>query len=254
MVINHRQDDEQVKILKRCWKTGGKDWLLDAMLNAFCQSGATVSFVGVSTAQFGDQPDTDESLPFFRWRGPKGLGPCAVKECVFAILETTGRVECKLGVMSNLFYSNRDQMMEACLAFETNLRFDDNKLYSYSTGRTRVDGTCYDSDADWVDMCTGGERQRQALAQYYEMVRLQASSGGWHMVWVVVWLPRGSGGHRQVLDSKIAKCSSYCNMENLWQILGVAVQSVFMPQPTPAIQIFYLQIISNEKHSFQDIG
>ena len=128
MVINHRQDDEQVKILKRCWKAGGKDWLLDAMLNAFCQSGATVSFVGVSTAQFGDQPDTDESLPFFRWRGPKGLGPCAVKKCVFAILETTGR--------------------------------------------TRVDGTCNDSDANWVNMCTGGERQRQAPAQYYEMVRL----------------------------------------------------------------------------------
>ena len=51
-----------------------------------------------------------------------------------------------------LFYDNRERLMERCPDFGASLGFDGKKLHSYSTGRTRADGTCSDPDAAWAAM------------------------------------------------------------------------------------------------------
>ena len=45
------------------------------------------------------------------------MSPDVVDECVFAILETTERVECEHGAMYALFNRNRDRLMEECPDF-----------------------------------------------------------------------------------------------------------------------------------------
>ena len=59
--------------------------------------------------------------------------------------------------------------------------------------------------------------------------------------------------HRQdkklVKILKITKNSPFCSMKFLQQILGIAIQSVFMLQPTPVSQQFHPQLISDANYS-----
>ena len=108
-----------------------------------CNDSAAVSLGGVSAAQSGGQPDADEGLRFPEEIEPEERLSGAVEECIFTQLER------ERDAMSALFGRNRDRLMELCPDFGTSVVFDGKKLHSHSTGRTRSDGTCSDSDANW---------------------------------------------------------------------------------------------------------
>ena len=149
-VMEHMQDEELRHLLRRCREGGRQDWPVEAMLNAYYAM-IVLQYRSIESLRrnLAANPTLMRVCGFPMKSNRKNGVRVPSKSAFSRFMKLLAQLEREHGAMYALFERNRDRLMELCPDFGTSLGFDGKKLHSYSTGRTRADGTCSDPDADW---------------------------------------------------------------------------------------------------------
>ena len=147
MVIKIMPDEKLAATLERRRKGGRKDWPVAAMLNAFYAM-LVLQYRSVECLRrnLANNPTLMRVCGFAAEADANGHMRVPSKSTFSRFFQLLMQEQ---DAVMELFYDNRERLMERCPDFGASLGFDGKKLHSYSTGRTRADGTCSDPDAAW---------------------------------------------------------------------------------------------------------